>query len=345
MQAAKKGEVIKFFYQHVYLLFILVLLCVQCLESNENKTTPFVGEQISEGVKESDDLTTEPSPIPAIEIPDKTSYLAPIVLAHGMGSSKSFNEEIITLFKKEGFPTYTPTVDVYGSVDSRGTQLAEEIKKIVAETGYPKVHIIGHSLGGLDARKAAIEVPRMVASVTSIATPHYGSKIADIALGVSNTEYSTLVQTVLQVMFKNKPDKEKLQDSLKDLSEAEAAKQPNRWPVVEGIYYQSWAGVATIQGKLNSKITEACPTILGNGKMRELKSPFALISKVVGGFLKNLPNDGVVTIASSTHGVLKGCIPVGHLEQTDPLKDEETDFDVLEFYRSALIPSLPVTFN
>ena len=46
-----------------------------------------------------------------------------------------------------------------------------------------KVNLVGHSQGGLDARVVASVRPELVATVTTIATPHHGTPIADIVLG------------------------------------------------------------------------------------------------------------------------------------------------------------------
>lgn len=42
-----------------------------------------------------------------------------------------------------------------------------------------KFHLIGHSMGGLDARVVASRWPERVASVTTLCTPHRGSPVAD----------------------------------------------------------------------------------------------------------------------------------------------------------------------
>ena len=53
-------------------------------------------------------------------------------------------------------------------------RLANTIEKALAETGR-KIHLIGHSLGGIIARSVAAQRPRDVASVTTLAAPFRGT--------------------------------------------------------------------------------------------------------------------------------------------------------------------------
>jgi pimeloyl-ACP methyl ester carboxylesterase len=53
-------------------------------------------------------------------------------------------------------------------------RLANTIDKALAETGR-KIHLIGHSLGGIIARSVAAQRPRDIASVTTLAAPFRGT--------------------------------------------------------------------------------------------------------------------------------------------------------------------------
>lgn len=70
------------------------------------------------------------------------------------------------------------------SVARCGEELAERIRQIVQETGCGKVNIIAHSKGGLDSRYAisACGAEDLVASLTTINTPHRGCIFADYLL-------------------------------------------------------------------------------------------------------------------------------------------------------------------
>lgn len=67
----------------------------------------------------------------------------------------------------------------FASSEQRGEALLAQIEDIVAQTGKGKVHLIGHSHGGLDVRYVAAVRPDLVASVTTVGTPHKGAELAD----------------------------------------------------------------------------------------------------------------------------------------------------------------------
>ncbi len=73
-----------------------------------------------------------------------------------------------------------PQVNPIGSIKERGNQLAE---KILAQTkSEDRIHILAHSMGGLDARHALTnrdDIFKRVATLVTIGTPHLGSPVAD----------------------------------------------------------------------------------------------------------------------------------------------------------------------
>ncbi len=70
------------------------------------------------------------------------------------------------------------------SVADSGEELTERIRQIVQERGCEKVNVIAHSKGGLDCRYAisCCGAGDMVASLTTINTPHHGCLFADCLL-------------------------------------------------------------------------------------------------------------------------------------------------------------------
>src|SRR6185369_15695641 len=74
-----------------------------------------------------------------------------------------------------------PNQSFSGSVDLRAQQLRDRVNTVISTTGSPKVHIIGHSMGGLDARHMIVDkdMADRVATLTTIGTPHHGSPVAD----------------------------------------------------------------------------------------------------------------------------------------------------------------------
>jgi Predicted acetyltransferases and hydrolases with the alpha/beta hydrolase fold len=126
----------------------------------------------------------------------------PIVLAHGIARFDALTEKIenklklpetvlsdqLEYFKgikshleAHGFVVSHPNQGFAASADLRATQLRDRVNAIISTTGSPKVHIIGHSMGGLDARHMIVDhgMAERVASLTTIGTPHHGSPVAD----------------------------------------------------------------------------------------------------------------------------------------------------------------------
>ena len=109
----------------------------------------------------------------------------PIVLVHGLfgfGSALGLDYfyGIPDALRAGGAQVYVAQVSGAHSTEVRGEQLLAQVKNILALSGADKVHLIGHSHGGLTARYAAAVAPQLVASVTAIAAPNQGSRLADI---------------------------------------------------------------------------------------------------------------------------------------------------------------------
>lgn len=115
---------------------------------------------------------------------------APIVLAHGLfGFSRigfgpltltSYFRGIPQTLRDAGNRVLVTRVHPIASIDFRAQRLGYRIL-----THFPDepVHVIGHSMGGLDARRLLAEPGwrDRILSLTTIGTPHQGTIIADFA--------------------------------------------------------------------------------------------------------------------------------------------------------------------
>ncbi|WP_264480639.1 esterase/lipase family protein [Psychrobacter sp. I-STPA6b] len=114
---------------------------------------------------------------------NKTQY--PVILAHGLaGWTRLFGiidywHGIPEALMSNGADVYATKTSSLHDSEYRGEQLLQQVKTITAITGKQKVNLIGHSHGGHDIRYVAAVAPESVASVTSVASPHQGSKMAD----------------------------------------------------------------------------------------------------------------------------------------------------------------------
>jgi hypothetical protein len=80
-----------------------------------------------------------------------------------------------------------PRVPAVGGIEVRARALAAEITRFRFPDPRAQSHIVAHSMGGLDARYALHRnisgLAARVASLSTIATPHWGSPIADLLVG------------------------------------------------------------------------------------------------------------------------------------------------------------------
>ncbi|WP_426562800.1 alpha/beta fold hydrolase [Angustibacter sp. McL0619] len=106
----------------------------------------------------------------------------PILLVHGLVDNRS----IFTLLRRgllrRGFGrvhsiNYSPlTTDIR----TAARRLAEAVEQITGETGYERIHVVGHSLGGLIARYYVqrLDGDQRVHTLVTLGSPHAGTKAA-----------------------------------------------------------------------------------------------------------------------------------------------------------------------
>jgi len=206
----------------------------------------------------------------------KTKY--PIVLEHGMaGFDELFGVigywfGIVDALEDGGATVFTTTVSQFNSTALRGEQLLDQVETIVALTGKPKVNLIGHSHGGLDVRYVAAVRPDLVASVSSVGSPHKGAALADfLRANVQNGSFTESVLalfanslgTVLSLLtgHTNPQDAIAGLDSLTTAGLAAFnAQYPQGVPAsacgqgaatVNGIRYYSWSGTGLLTNALD----------------------------------------------------------------------------------------------
>ncbi len=115
---------------------------------------------------------------------------APIILAHGLFGFARIAVGPLTLtayfrgipqaMEAAGNRVLVTRVQSIAGIERRARRLGEQI---IRHFGDDPVHLIGHSMGGLDARCLLADHAwrRRVLSITTIGTPHLGSTLADFA--------------------------------------------------------------------------------------------------------------------------------------------------------------------
>ncbi|MEJ7711394.1 MAG: alpha/beta fold hydrolase [Pyrinomonadaceae bacterium] len=145
---------------------------------------------------------------------DNTNAKFPIILAHGIARfdflvhnftrnlalfnfNSNFAADELHYFKgiarhlrNHGFDVYESSVGFASGVERRAEELSLEVRRVLEWRGAEKAHIIGHSMGGLDARHMIVrhDMSERVASLTTVGTPHLGTTLADLRLAEGGGE-------------------------------------------------------------------------------------------------------------------------------------------------------------
>lgn len=112
----------------------------------------------------------------------------PVVLVHGLAAKtfpflNSFGS-IPRFLREKGLRVFVPNHDGVGTITGNARQLQAEIEAICQTEGCEKVNLIAHSKGGLDARYmiSTLSMGSKVASLTTLSTPHHGSRLSAMLL-------------------------------------------------------------------------------------------------------------------------------------------------------------------
>ncbi|MBQ6569987.1 MAG: alpha/beta fold hydrolase [Clostridia bacterium] len=233
----------------------------------------------------------------------------PILLLHGAGfrdlKIPVYWGRIPGMLKKNGARVYFGNQDCWASTETNAEVIVKRIDEILAETGSEKVNIIAHSKGGLEARMAAssLGAGEKIASITTVCTPHHGSKTVDRLFKLPRSLFSIAAFAVnnwIRLVGDKKPD---FLEVCKGFTTEAAARFNEQNPDAPGVYYQSFGCV--------------------------MRHPFSDINLSTANFVvKKIEgeNDGLVTLNSAKWGdnftVLRSNVfrGISHIDATDVLR-------------------------
>lgn len=117
----------------------------------------------------------------------KTKY--PILLVHGTGARDDRRRNcwgrIPSALTKAGAEVFYGNQDAWATIEENAETLKDSILSILNTSQSEKINIIAISKGGLETRYMIhkFDMGEKVASLTTISTPHYGSKTMDFFCG------------------------------------------------------------------------------------------------------------------------------------------------------------------
>lgn len=125
---------------------------------------------------------TQSPAVRALFAADPLAARTPVLLVHGLVDNRSIFAVMRRSLRRRGFASvcswnYSPLLrDVARAADDLGAH----VERICAQTGHDRVHVVGHSLGGLIARYYVQRRggDRHVDSLVTLGTPHGGSLLA-----------------------------------------------------------------------------------------------------------------------------------------------------------------------
>jgi triacylglycerol esterase/lipase EstA (alpha/beta hydrolase family) len=117
---------------------------------------------------------------------------APVVLVHGYGGAKTQWLFVERALVAAGYHDITTMEYDACRTDIPGLarQLCRLVQRVAAERGARRVHLVGHSLGGVIIRYAVtvLGLDELVGAAVTIASPHGGSPVAHMATSVSGAQ-------------------------------------------------------------------------------------------------------------------------------------------------------------
>jgi triacylglycerol lipase len=229
----------------------------------------------------------------------------PYILIHGIlgfddknppASIMSYWGGMDEYLKSQGAKTITPGSKAMASISTRANETVPQIIDYMNAVGAKKVHLLGHSQGGLVARFIAthsLTLHGKIATVTTLNSVHRGTPVADIGLGVIPNWLEPFVAKVVnwfgQLLYSS--NNQDILAMANSLTTKTLATFNNTVPDRTGVKYYSYGSSMTMLDLIQHPIMGITYPICWTGG----------VFNGQGG-----ENDGVVPISSQKWGTWKG---------------------------------------
>lgn len=242
----------------------------------------------------------------------------PYFMLHGFASSGDTFERAVEIFEDADYRVYAGSVDRFDTSQIRGAQWMSQIDEAMADGTFRGVHLIGHSMGGMDARYMAsnLDSERVIKTITTLSTPHLGTPVADIALDLVDHDYEP--EEVGEMLDSILPEGQAtdedglpsiqsfgLANQLYQLSTRGAAYFNSQAVDRDDVYYRSWTGMTC------GTFQFGCQWDYGWEVVSLILIPTHLVMRA-----HDLPSDGVVDVYSGIWGDFQGVLAADHNEMS-----------------------------
>jgi triacylglycerol lipase len=241
----------------------------------------------------------------------KTKY--PIFLCHGYGAigalvKPSPMHDPCMLIREHGVVAIAPNVVPYATIETRAKNWVRLIRDVCEKYSFEKVNVVAHSMGGLDMRFALskLDIDDKVASLTTIATPHRGSYLADLVLKTPEI-VTERISEIVDWFGDNVYPSEK--------SDAIGSVEQLTCNYIQNVFNQQIADAITVP-------IFSYGAAVGRGTNYALNPIFKFQNSQI--FEKEGENDSFVSVKSAQWGEYLGCINISHLNQINVQVGKET---------------------
>lgn len=174
----------------------------------------------------------------------RTKY--PILMLHGIaardGKRNTCWGTIPYALNDEGARIFFGHQDAWGSIEGNAQFLKRRIQFLLARQACRKINIIAHSKGGLEARYliSQLGMADSVASLTTIATPHHGSRTMEKLCKRNGIFLSAVLNFFFSLNGDHHPD---YATACRQLCASQCEKFNRENPDASQVYYQSYAAI------------------------------------------------------------------------------------------------------
>lgn len=246
-------------------------------------------------------------------MPDcRTRY--PILLIHGLNCRDDwvfpYWGRVLDVLRAHNARAYLSGQDAWGSVPANARALLRRGEEVLALEGAEKLNLIAHSKGGLEARflLSSLGFAPKAASLTTICTPHRGSRAAAEWLG--RERVCRLVGPKLESFWRARGDQAPdFRAAAEALTPEAMARFNEENPDSPQVYYQSWGA------RLDRPGWDA---------MDRFQLWFTRA---------DAPTDGLVSPDSAVWGVYRGTLEgISHQDSVGGRRRKRPGFDAGDFY-------------